>query len=358
VRSDFPWPFPRLFARLLGRYTRTRQVALLWVLATAIEDQLPLAPLVDAFSDDSRGPWRTRARDLAHLLRSGTPLPAALDALPGVLPKSAALAAHVGEQSGAMGPALRAEATALFDHEEIPAASLRGSVVYFVFLLWIVYSVAAWLLYYIVPKFKVIFQDFGFDPPGSASAIFVASDHLVRGSAIVGFFLMLLWIVAIWSIFFLSTGQLLSVGGLLSRVFRRLSIPGILRNLGVVIAAGRPVRAALSTLAAFHPVGSIRRRLLRVDAAVEEGAECWNALGAEGILSRGQVAILESAQRAGNLPWALRLLADMAEKRLGYRLQAVLEFVGPILVLALGVVVGLFVAGLFAPLIKLITELS
>jgi len=354
MRTDFHWPFPGLFVVLFGRYTRMRQVSLLWVIAAAVERQLPLAPLVDAFSDDTRGPWQSRIRDLAHLLRTGTPLPAALDAIPGVVPRSAILAAHVGAESGTLGAALRAEATALSEHDDLWAFSLRVNLVYFLAIILVCMSVVGFIAYYIVPKFIAIFQDFGVELPPMTVALIHASNWL----AAYFFLLPPAVLLLLWIPFFMSAGQLMSVGGPFSRVFGRFSVPGILRNLSVVIAAGRPLTSATATLAAFHPIGSVRRRLLRIDGEIENGAECWASMRKAGFLTQSQVAVLQAAQRAGNLAWALRLLADRVEKRIEYRIRALLEFVRPILLLCLGAVIGFVVIAMFMPLLKLLNDLS
>ena len=59
----------------LHRARAARQAALLSVLAIATEKQLPLAPLLDAFADDSRSRWRHHIRDLSDMLQSGASLP-------------------------------------------------------------------------------------------------------------------------------------------------------------------------------------------------------------------------------------------------------------------------------------------
>ena len=91
---------------------------------------------------------------------------------------------------------------------------------------------------------------------------------------------------------------------------------------------------------------------------MERGADCWTSMLRQSLLTQSQVAILEAAERAGNLAWALRLLADRAEKRLEYRVRTVLEFVRPVLTLILGTAIAIVVIGMFLPLVKLLNELS
>ena len=76
------------------------------------------------------------------------------------------------------------------------------------------------------------------------------------------------------------------------------------------------------------------------------------------MLLRGEPALLEAAQRVGNLTWALRGMADSIERRAEYRYLIILEFFDPVLVLCMGIVVGTFCVSLFLPLTELLSKLS
>ena len=53
-------------------------------------------------------------------------------------------------------------------------------------------------------------------------------------------------------------------------------------------------------------------RGLRVDLiAAESGGDCWKSLLERGYLSRRDLTLIEAAKRSGNLPWALREIADV-----------------------------------------------
>jgi len=90
------------------------------------------------------------------------------------------------------------------------------------------------------------------------------------------------------------------------RFMPRLKTPSLLRCLAVCIDGGRPLLQALGSLSEHHPDASFRSRLAQISNEVARGDECWLVLRACGMLRRGELALLEAAQRVGNLPWALR----------------------------------------------------
>ena len=78
----------------------------------------------------------------------------------------------------------------------------------------------------------------------------------------------------------------------------------------------------------------------------------------EKLLNQREAALLRSAQRAGNLPWALEALGTRFEQRWQFRLMFWMEFVRPAVLIVLGLIVAVFDLAFFLPLVKLINDLS
>ena len=68
--------------------------------------------------------------------------------------------------------------------------------------------------------------------------------------------------------------------------------------------------------------------------------------------------MLQAAQRASNLPWALAEMADGVRRRLSYRVLAAIQLLLPPIVILMGLVVMFIVVALFSPLIALIQRLA
>src|SRR4051794_6557259 len=80
---------------------------------------------------------------------------------------------------------------------------------------------------------------------------------------------------------------------------------------------------------------------------VRWGGDWLDVLRAEGLIRAADAAVLDSAQRAGDLAWAFREVAEGAERRLNYRLQALSQALFPAVVLAVGALIGLVVTAYF-----------
>jgi type IV pilus assembly protein PilC len=353
------WMFRPIWMPRMHLSSPRAQGALLWSLAIAAGRQLPLAPVLDAFADDERGWWRYEVHQLAAALREGVPLPDALDQHPGLLPPEVLVAARVGWESGTLGPALQTAATRLTARRESLDESTNGVIAYLVTLSLTASAVIGFVMYYIIPKLKKIFEDFGTDLPALTRFVIRASDAAVNFSFL---FVPLMLLLAWWlrRSFLASTGLGRPPGlrSLLGWFTPRLHAPEVLRYLAIVVAAGRPVTGTIDSLCRAHPQRLMRQTLARVRDQLERGVDCWRALQEARLISPAEAGVLEAAERAGNLAWALEDAAERIERRIVYRLELWSEFGRPVVLVVFGTAVGVFAVGLFMPLVKLLNDLS
>lgn len=336
----------------------SNQGALLWGLAIAAERGLPLVTVLDAFTG-SGGKWGYQVGDLKDLLDSGASLPDALEQLPGLVPRDAVLSARIGLESGTLGVSLRAAAKTVLESRAHLTDRVSGALIYLLAIGTVAFSIVSFIMYYIIPKFKKIFSDFGTELPDLTMWIIDASDFLVTYFYLFGLIGAAISL-GLWNVFrqICRSGWLCQLLPPLASFQRHVQTPAILRDLSVVIEADRPLLPALQTMADWHPARQIQDRLSRVCSDVEAGVDCWHSLQAHGMLRPKEAVLLESAQRAGNLPWALNETATHIEGKLVHRFQLLMECTHPVLPLLLGLFVGTFVVGMFLPLVHLISELS
>src|SRR5262249_4525607 len=96
------------------------------------------------------------------------------------------------------------------------------------------------------------------------------------------------------------------------RLYRRHVTSRILQALAFLLQVGQPAPEALGVLAESGGfVGGARRRLEDVRRRLERGEALPDSLHAGRVLPRPMVPLLRTAERVGNLPWALAELADV-----------------------------------------------
>ena len=338
----------------LGQQRRANeQDALVWVLAVASERGMPLAPGVSAFSAQVSGMYRIWAQALSDLLREGVPLPDALQSVPRMLPRRTSLLVRAGWEAGRLPFGLNAAIQARADVRPL-AAAIGGRIAYLGSVFTSSFVIVGFILYFITPKFEVIFKDFGVSLP-PLTIFVIRSSHVV--------------IEWIWVPLLAFTGAILyslfvMIGPgerslpLVDRLFVRRHSTLIFRALAIAIEADRPIPPALDSLARWYPTAWVRRKLAVAAADAAEGHAWPDALHLVGLLSHADLGVIAASQRAGNLAWALRELAATGERRLAYRLQVWTQVLFVVTLLGLGALVFVMAAAFFLPLVALIERLS
>ncbi len=220
-------------------------------------------------------------------------------------------------------------------------------------VLCVVQGIVGFLMYWIMPKFKKIFVDFGVPMPAATTRLIRISDYLTDHAGAIG-----LWItvsIVGGAIVLVRRGGWAGIDwGFLSAVYPRLETPGVLRNLAQAVAVRRPLATALAGLELHHRRRHVRNRIRRVRDEVVRGRDCFGPLCRYGLISPREAAVLVSAERVGNLAWALEGIADNIECRQRAREQVIAEMVQPSIVIGLGLVVFCICTAIFLPLIHLL----
>ena len=346
--------------RLAGTRQRARQAEFLWVMAMAVKSGRPLADEINAYAQGTWGAHHRRLMDMAERLREGAPL-TEIVVPQGLIPYSATVQIQTSLGSTSLGEvlgdaAIRATQNLVDDQEK---NTIRSSLVYPMALLAIVFVVVGFLMYYIIPKFKRIFFDFNTDLPEITKSLIFVSD-LINNSIGVLFLPMLFIPLALlaltsfaeyhgWQAFMQTT---------VGRWRVRWNTPDVLRALSVRIADHEPADQILSRMAEHSGPLRLRKTLNLAIENIRSGDECWRTLQLVGILRGNEVAILENAQQTGNLPWALKTLAESIDRRRVFQTAAMFEVVRPIFLVGIAILVGFVVVAMFMPLIKLLNDLS
>jgi type II secretory pathway component PulF len=343
LKAIWPW-----------RTTSAQRQSLLRLIAVAAEENLALSPLLEAWAEDERGVQRRRLRSLVQLLKGGTSLPDAVEAVPGVLRDEDLLAIRFGAQSGTLAATVRQTL------EEIPSPAtsrpsrFRRAIDYFVAVVLIGSVIASFIQIRIAPMLRKIGEDLDMQP----TVVIRWSWSLTNAITHYWYLAVFALFALLWLTFSPRPGRLLrrTFLGRLLFPLRELRAADVLQQLSLATAAGRPIAGTLSTLARFHFDPAVRNKLLFVRNEVEQGADVWQSMAAAGLVTGPEVRVLQTADQIGNRPWALRQLAIGKKRRTARRLDRLSEFVLPVLVIALGAFVLFQALTVFVPITSFITR--
>ena len=341
---------------LIWQRKRARESQLLWALALSVKNGRTLSAEIRRHARAWGGFHACRLKELATYLESGRDLGFALQMTPGILPGHCVSDIRAAVESGTLSEELS-------DIAAGHVASMReryngGSPVQFIMqgvsYMTVCVGVLSFLMYWIIPKFKAIFEGFGTELPPLTEVLIAVSDVCVA----YGYLFM--WV-------FIPLGF---IGWQDWRGWQNLRLPifswfypafdsaGILRHLAHAIDRGRPLADAVRAVANTHFRPTVQEAMARIYVDVESGNDPWSQFRRRRFLTTRDLAVIETAQQAGNLTWALREVASLREHRLRYRMALLTQLFRPVVILGVACIVGFICIAMFMPLIKLVNDLS
>lgn len=349
-----------LIPLLFWQRRRAREGQFLWLLAISVRNNHNLAQEVDDHASTWTGSYAIRLRQLAVYLKAGRPLGLALERVPGLLPRWVIAAIKIGDETGTLSEVLNECATTQLNwmKERFRTGSISSLLIYLACYPWVIVGPVVFMMYFIVPKMKAIFEDFGVELPQVTRDFLGFNDHIANYFYVYfplmgGSFLSVLLLLR-----FDHSGWRNVRTRLLQSFYPRFDTSPIMRHLARMIDKGKTLPDSLLAIANSYHRPTVAESIAQVYVETESGGDCWKALLNRGFLSRRDLALIEAAKRSNNVPWALREIADIREKRYIFRVDTLVQLFRPVPIIAIGLMVAWVCIAMFLPVAKLVNDLS
>ena len=271
-----------------------------------------------------------------------------------------------------LGGVLEVVLTRLAEYQE-KAHKLKNKIVaamvYPVIVMFIAVAILTFLMLFIVPKFKEMFDDMsGAELPKISQIVFGFSDFMLNRSFILP--------NAVWILFALFGVWLLfqfwgrSRGGrrvldtiklripLFGEIQRKSAVSRFSRNLGTLVTSGVPILQALNITKETAGNVVISDAIHKVHESVKEGESIVQPLQASGVFPSMVISMVDVGEETGQLPEMLLKIADVYDDEVDNAVTALTSVLEPIMIVFLALVVGAIVFALFLPLIKIIQQMQ
>lgn len=139
----------------------------------------------------------------------------------------------------------------------------------------------------------------------------------------------------------------------LKEVVRFANVSTFISTLSVCFGAGIPITTALNyAVSAINNV-AIRESMESVKAQVQAGRRLSQALAESGQIPDLVMLMLATGDESGNLDESLQTAQEYLEKEVNGRIEILMSFMEPVLLLFLGVVVGVVAMSIYMPLFSM-----
>lgn len=302
-------------------------------------------------------------KDLADAVEGGGTFSEALTGHPKTFSKLYVSMVRAGEAAGQLEGTLNNLALFMEKAERI-RGRVKSALAYPITVLVVAIIITTFLMVYIVPKFRDIFNEMleGEPLPALTNFVIGISEFLVNH-----------YLVAIALVFGLIIGIVLlkrTKSGAYATDLILIKMPPfnalvvrattarVCRTLGTLMDSGVSVLQALQIARETAGNAVISNVMQEVHDAVKEGEGMSRPLQSAGVFPPIVISMVEVGEETGALPSMLNRISDVYEEEVDRAVEALTAMLEPLTIVLLAVVVGAIVIAMFLPLVKLIEKLG
>ena len=322
---------------------------------------LPLVESIETLAErERRSEFRALLASVGSILRQGNTLSSALQQFPLAFPPLYVSTVQASEKTSDLAPAL-GRYVAYQNQLEAIRKRLVNAAIYPALLIGVGGLVSLFLLLYVVPRFSRIYEERNVDLP-IFSKILLSWGQLVEGhGALVMGILAGLVIAAFYA---LRNAQVKArFGNLLWKLpaigerLKLYQLARFYRTIGMLLRGGTPLPTALRTGAELlHPL--LRARLAMASKAVNEGRPVSEAMETNGLTTIIALRMLAVGEKSGNMGEMMEKIAEFHDEEISRWVDWFARLFEPLLMTAIGLVIGAIVVLMYMPIFELAGSLK
>jgi len=300
-------------------------------------------------------------RKVRNDVEAGTPMSEAIAKYPKVFNRLYINLVRAGETSGTLDSVL--ERIADFQEKDLALrGKIKSAMTYPVIVLTFALLITYFLLTTIVPQFGGILTQLGGDLPPLTRGLMAASDFLKTKTIFIVLIVAVI-VVAYRQYYKTAKGRRviddfklkLPVFGTL---LKRTAIAGFARTFGLLISSGVNIIESLEITKGTANNAIVEDTIENAKNVVMVGEQMSGSLAASSVFPPMVVSMVAIGEETGALDTMLGKVADFYDREVEEAVEGLTAAIEPVMIIFLGTIVGLIVAGMFLPMFSIINQLS
>lgn len=344
-----------------GRQKRIKSAdlaALCWQLTTMVEGGISVTTALETISEDMENVSLQRILlEVVDKVSHGETLSDSLSGYPKVFNRLSCAMILAGEAGGNLPEVLR-QLAEYFDNRDKLAKKVKGAMAYPVFVIGFIILIVIFIMTFIVPRFQMIFKQFGGELPAFTQA-FMGFYDLLKNQGIYILGLIALLITGAVLIYRKSEkghytfSRIALVIPFLGKVLSHAFIVMFCRTMATLIGAGVSVLEVLDILATMTNNDIIKDAVMRSREAVVGGSNISASLAESGFFPNMVIKMIQVGEESGSLSRVLDRTSNYYERKVDATITAVMSLLEPIMIVTVGGVVLVVVLALYLPIFSM-----
>jgi len=325
--------------------------------STLFRAGVPMISMLDILAAQTENPRLEKViTTMRQAIKEGAQLYDAFRQHPGVFSPLYCAMIHAGEVSGSL-PKVMEHLKYILTHEQKVRSDIRSAMFYPAFVLGLLVVAFIVLIAFVLPKFVTILSRSGVALPlPTQIAMGIYQFMAVYG----GFLLAGALIAVLATLFYLRTDQgrftrdyMLIKTPIIGPVVVKSAMSRFSSIFSILQSSGIAILEAMTILSTTIGNAAIAREFERIRELLEEGRGIAAPLKKARYFTPMVVNMVAVGEESGNLDEMLAEIAAHYDEELEYAIKKMTNALGPILIIALAVMVGFFALAIFMPIADL-----
>ncbi len=326
-------------------------------LTTMLEGGIPITSALSIVAEDIENSQLQQVlQQVAERMQKGEPFSESMAKFPRVFNQLACAIVLAGEIGGNLPGALQRLAD-YFENRDKLISKVRSAISYPIFMFTFIVILVIFIMTFIIPRFRSIFDELGSDLPGFTKAFMMFYDGLRDNVLyIIGIFILLIISVVIisktkkgHSAFCRIALSLPLLGKVLSQAF----VVMFCRTMATLLAAGVSVLEVFDILSTMTRNDIIKSAIIRTKEHIVGGCDVSLSMSAAGFFPNMVVKMVQVGEESGSLSTVLEKTAHYYERKVDATITLVMSLLEPVMIVTVGAIVMVIVLALYLPIFSM-----
>lgn len=328
--------------------------ALCWQLATMLEGGIPITTALDIISDDTgNAQLQSILKQISEKVKKGQPVSECISEYPKVFNRLSCAMVLAGETGGNLAKSI-GKLAEYFESRDKLAKKVKGAMAYPIFVLSFIIIIVIFIMAFIVPRFRKIFDQIGGTMPAFTRG-FMGFYDILRYNLlyIIGLIIVLIVLATYVSrtkkghyLFSKLSLSMPMFGNILSQAF----VATFCRTTSTLLSSGVSVLEAFTILTGMTDNDIIKSAITKTRENIVGGSNISLSMSSAGFFPNMVIKMIQVGEESGSMPEVLEKTSEHYERKVDSTVTMLLSLLEPIMIISVGAIVSVVVIALYLPI--------
>ncbi|MGA1980460.1 MAG: type II secretion system F family protein [Sedimentisphaerales bacterium] len=328
--------------------------SLCWQLTTMVEGGIAIPAALETLTGDIENlHLREVLQQILEKMRRGETFSASVSEFPEVFNRLACAMILAGETGGNLPEVLRRLAEH-FDSRDKLTKKVKGAMVYPIFVIGFIVAIVIFIMAFIIPRFRVIFDQIGGKLPAFTRGFMGFYDILHHNLLyIIGSVLLLIVSMVVTSktkkghyLF----SKIVLAAPLFGKLIKQSFVATFCRTMSSLVSTGVSVLDVFDILSGMTDNDIIKSAITRTRECVVGGLKISSSMAAVGFFPNMVIKMIQVGEESGSLATVLERTSDHYERKVDSTITVMTSMLEPIMIVSVGAIVLVVVLALYLPI--------